>query len=181
MRLRNQLNLLFLAIALILFSSSVLFHFVYKPYMEKKLIARGISEIEKVDPNRNNKLAHINNAESIFRNIEKNYVSSPIRAYNRYGIAYLKAAEFDLSFQKLSKSLSINRNEPSTLYSLGLFFAATPDDYFNHFDYKPLLKSVQFPETLSLKTRNDIALFFTANHWLLIPAIRNQLQVSKNY
>lgn len=141
------------------------------------MIGRGISEIEKGYLDRTNKLTHINNAESIFRNIETNYVRNSTHACNQYGIAYLKAAEYDLSFQKLSKSLSINPNEPSTLYSLGLFFATITDDYFNHIDYNPLMKSVPFPKTITLKTRNDIALFFYCKS--LIPDNTNKESITR--
>jgi tetratricopeptide (TPR) repeat protein len=128
--------------------------------MSKRLIAKGIIEIQKVISNSNSKITHINNAEGIFRDIEENYTINSINAYNQYGIAYLKVTEYNLALQKLSKSLSINPNHPSTLYYIGLFFNNISDDYFNHIDHNLLSKSVQFPKTITMKVKYDYALFF---------------------
>mgnify|MGYP002347962944 FL=1 len=147
-------------IAAVLLLSPLLYHLVYKPRRAGTLIERGIVEIRRAAADPKRKEIYFAGAESLFRDVENDYVGNSADFCNAYGDAYLRVSEYDLSLQKFIRSLSIKRDNPATLFHLGRFFAGMPEDYFNRFNRAPLNRWIVFPRSLSLKTRQDYALFF---------------------
>jgi len=138
------------------------YQYVYKPFMAKRLINKGVELIRK---NNDPKTEDYAKAEELFREVDAKYKKDYLYGYNSYGRAYFDKKEYDRSIDKLNRGYKIaekdNFIEYDILNNLGYFYSKVPARYFN--ELKPHLKRYYYEITKPIDkvdTQLDVALDF---------------------
>ncbi len=109
------------------------YNYIYKPYMAKKLIHRGVEIIVNsgISGGRFQRRKNYDEAEKIFREVDEEYKKDYIYGYTEYARAYLSNGDYRESLEKLNRAYTIDRTNRDTLNSLGYFYAKTNRVYFD--------------------------------------------------
>ncbi len=139
------------------------YQFMYKPYMAKKLIHKGVEIIVNsgVAGGRFDRRKKYDEAEKLFQEVDRDYKKDYIYGYNEYARAYLENKDYAQSLDKLNRAYVLDRTDKDTLNNLGYFYARIEKEYFN--SLKPQLGRWYFAEKKDLsniKTSLDLSINF---------------------
>ncbi len=105
------------------------YQFIYRPWMAKRMIARGVSLIVK-SKNFEDKQKNFPAAEDIFKEVDEDYRKNYIEGYNAYGNAYFKVKEYARSINKLNKAYLLDKHNIETLNNLGNYYSKVPGETY---------------------------------------------------
>jgi tetratricopeptide (TPR) repeat protein len=145
------------------FLTIISYQFVYKPYMAKKLIHKGVALIinSTIPGERFNKKNNYDEAERLFREVDEEYIKDFLYGYNEYARAYLRNKDYAESIEKLNKAYTLDKTHIDTLNNLGYFYAKTSNEYFANL--KPNIQKWYFAEkkdTANINTALDLSITF---------------------
>lgn len=139
------------------------YQFIYKPYMAKRLINKGVELIlgstksgQRLDAKKN-----YDEAEKLFSEVNDEYIENYLYGYNQYARAYLKNKDYQLAHQKLLEAYNIDKTSIDTLNNLGYFFAKIDRDRYQ--DYKMNVPKWYFgdkKDSVATETNLDLAINF---------------------
>lgn len=109
------------------------YQFIYKPFMAKKLIHKGVELIIQsgVDGSRFERKSRYDEAERLFKEVDEEYAKDYLYGYNEYARAYLQNQDYKESLEKLNRAYRIDRTHIDTLNNLGYFYAKINNEYFS--------------------------------------------------
>ncbi|MBP9043108.1 MAG: tetratricopeptide repeat protein [Spirochaetes bacterium] len=162
-RLLKATRIFGVTVILTFFITILSYQFIYKPYMAKKLIGKGVQLIIKsgVAGNRFERKQNYDEAERIFKEVDEEYVKDYIYGYNEYARAYLLNGDYKESLEKLNRAYDLDRANIDTLNNLGYFYAKVSNEYFSYIAKD--IKNWYFKDRTDLetiKTPLDLAINF---------------------
>lgn len=120
--------------AILAFTLTILsYQFIYKPFMAKKIIHKGVELIIQsgVEGSRFERKSRYDEAERLFKEVDEEYAKDYLYGYNEYARAYLQNQDYRESLEKLNRAYEIDRTHIDTLNNLGYFYAKINNEYFS--------------------------------------------------
>ncbi|HQI37369.1 MAG TPA: hypothetical protein PLH80_02245 [Spirochaetota bacterium] len=130
-RLLRQTKTLALAVVVGFTLTVTVYQYIYKPFMARRLISKGVALILEPGDPATKKVKDYKKAEQLFEDVDAHYKKDYLYGYNAYARAYFKKREFDYAYVKLKRAYSINNRDVETLNNTGYFFAKIPEHYYN--------------------------------------------------
>lgn len=130
-RLLRQTKIIAAAVLIGFTLTVTIYQYVYKPFMAKRLINKGVALILEPGDPATKKVKDYKKAEEYFDYVDTHYKKDYLYGYNAYARAYFKKREFDYSYSKLKRAFQINNRDIDTLNNTGYFFAKIPENYYN--------------------------------------------------
>lgn len=130
-RLIRQTKIIAAAVLIGFALTVTVYQYIYKPFMAKRLINKGVALILEPGDPATKKVKDYKKAEEYFEYVDQHYKKDYLYGYNAYARAYFKKREYDYSYSKLKRAYQINSRDIDTLNNTGYFFAKIPENYYS--------------------------------------------------
>ncbi|MCX8123659.1 MAG: tetratricopeptide repeat protein [Spirochaetes bacterium] len=180
-RLLRQTKIIAAAILVGFVLTVTVYQYIYKPFMAKRLINKGVALILEPGDPATKKVKDYKKAEELFEYVDQHYKKDYLYGYNAYARAYFKKREFDYSYTKLKRAFQINNRDIDTLNNTGYFFAKIPQNYYTRIQNDAIktfapkgtyeisqvdLAIMMYNRALAIDPKNITALFGIGNAYL---------------
>ncbi|GAB4221058.1 MAG: hypothetical protein Kow00102_13320 [Spirochaetota bacterium] len=180
-RLLRQTKIIAAAVLIGFAVTVTVYQFIYKPFMAKRLINKGVALILEPGDPATKKVKDYKKAEEYFEYVDQHYKKDYLYGYNAYARAYFKKREFDYAYSKLKRAFEINSRDIDTLNNTGYFFAKIPQNYYNRIQNDALrtfapkgtyemsqvdMAIMMYNRVLAIDPKNITAMFGVGNAYL---------------
>ncbi|MEJ5362697.1 MAG: hypothetical protein WHV26_11610 [Spirochaetota bacterium] len=180
-RLLRQTKIIAAAVLIGFALTVTVYQYIYKPFMAKRLINKGVALILEPGDPATKKVKDYKKAEEYFEYVDQHYKKDYLYGYNAYARAYFKKREFDYAYSKLKRAFEINNRDIDTLNNTGYFFAKIPENYYNRIQNDALktfapkgtyeisqvdMAIMMYNRVLAIDPKNITAMFGIGNAYL---------------
>ncbi len=180
-RLLRQTKIIAAAVLIGFAVTVTVYQFIYKPFMAKRLINKGVALILEPGEPATKKVKDYKKAEEYFEYVDQHYKKDYLYGYNAYARAYFKKREFDYAYSKLKRAFEINNRDIDILNNTGYFFAKIPENYYNRIQNDALktfapkgtyeisqvdMAILMYNRVLAIDPKNITAMFGIGNAYL---------------
>ncbi|MEW6528133.1 MAG: tetratricopeptide repeat protein [Spirochaetota bacterium] len=180
-RLLRQTKIIAAAVLIGFALTVTVYQYIYKPFMAKRLINKGVALILEPGDPATKKVKDYKKAEEYFEYVDQHYKKDYLYGYNAYARAYFKKREFDYAYTKLKRAFEINNRDIDTLNNTGYFFAKIPENYYNRIQNDALrtfapkgtyemsqvdMAIMMYNRALAIDAKNITAMFGIGNAYL---------------
>lgn len=194
-RLLRQTKIIAAAVLIGFTLTVTVYQYIYKPFMAKRLINKGVALILEAGDPATKKVNDYKKAEEYFEYVDKNYKKDYLYGYNAYARAYFKKREFDYSYSKLKQAYQINNRDIETLNNTGYFFSKISENYYSRIQNDAIktfapkgtyeisqvdMAIMMYNRVLAIDSQNITAMFGIGNAYLYLGQYLKSRQYFEN-
>ena len=194
-RLLRQTKIIAAAVLIGFALTVTVYQYIYKPFMAKRLINKGVALILEPGDPATKKVKDYKKAEEYFEYVDQHYKKDYLYGYNAYARAYFKKREFDYSYSKLKRAYQINNRDIDTLNNTGYFFAKIPEHYYSRIQNDAIktfapkdtyevsqvdMAIMMYNRVLAIDPKNITAMFGIGNAYLYLGQYLKSRQYFEN-
>ncbi|MGQ9842205.1 MAG: tetratricopeptide repeat protein [Spirochaetota bacterium] len=194
-RLLRQTKIIAAAVLIGFTLTVTVYQYIYKPFMAKRLINKGVALILEPGDPATKKVKDYKKAEEYFEYVDKHYKKDYLYGYNVYARAYFKKREFDYSYSKLKQAYQINNRDIDTLNNTGYFFSKISENYYSRIQNDAIktfapkgiyeisqvnMAIMMYNRVLAIDSQNITAMFGIGNAYLYLGQYLKSRQYFEN-